>query len=302
MNTGSAFSQYIEGGTGRGYIGTSNSLISAGLTGFCVRGESAINFSIAGSNAATIDASGNLLVGASIGANTAGFTNKLYIESSVPAITLKNTGGGHYSLGLTDANTFGLWDNTSSTYRWLVDASGNLLVGTTSTINGGLGVFSKPNGNQIVVNSENSNGGSIDWTSGGSLAARIGGLTTNPAVAFQVQTNGSGGVQLSSGATAWAAMSDERLKDIIEPITNAVDKVSTLRAVIGKYKVDEADKRRAFLIAQDVLAVLPEATSMSTISLDDPEEYLAVQYTEVIPLLVAAIKELTARIETLEGA
>jgi len=183
-----------------------------------------------------------------------------------------------------------------------IDPLGNLLVGASSTINGGLGVFSKPNGNQLVVNSENANGGSIDWALAGSLAARIGGITSNPSSNFQVQTNGSGGVQLPAGATAWAAMSDERLKDIIEPITNAVDKVSTLRAVIGKYKVDEADKRRAFLIAQDVLAVLPEATSMSTISLDDPEEYLAVQYTEVIPLLVAAIKELTARIETLEGA
>ena len=184
----------------------------------------------------------------------------------------------------------------------VIDTSGNLLVGTTSTINGGLGVFSKPNSNQLVVNSSNSNGGSIEWALGGSLAARIGGLTSNPSSNFQVQTNGSGGVQLPAGATAWAAMSDERLKDIIEPITNAVDKVSTLRAVIGRYKVDETDKRRAFLIAQDVLAVLPEATSMSTISLDDPEEYLAVQYTEVIPLLVAAIKELTARIEALEGA
>jgi len=187
-------------------------------------------------------------------------------------------------------------------YSALIDASGNLLVGTSSTINSGLGVFSKSNGNQLVIDSANSNGGSLDFCTGGAASASIGGLTTNTSYALQVQTGGSGGVQLNVGATAWAAMSDERLKDIIEPITEATAKVSTLRAVIGRYKTDDEKKRRAFLIAQDVLAVLPEATSVSTIALDDPEEYLAVQYTEVIPLLVAAIKELIARIEALEGA
>ena len=60
MNSGSAISQYIEAGTSRGYIGTSNSLVSAGLTSMCFRGESGIILSIAGSQAVVIDASGNL--------------------------------------------------------------------------------------------------------------------------------------------------------------------------------------------------------------------------------------------------
>ena len=119
---------------------------------------------------------------------------------------------------------------------------------------------------------------------------------------------GSNGVRLALGGTSWASDSDERVKDIIEPITNAAEKVSTLRAVIGKYKTDEEGTRRAFLIAQDVQAVLPEAVF-------DEQGTLMLAYTDTIPLLVAAIKEqqdmialqseiinsLKTRIEALEG-
>jgi len=114
----------------------------------------------------------------------------------------------------------------------------------------------------------------------------------------------SNGVQLATGGTSWAAISDERLKDIIEPISNAVEKVSSLRTVIGKYKTDDADVRRPFLIAQDVQSVLPEA--LSTIKLppesDDETEYLGVSYTDIIPLLVAAIKDLKTELDEYKQA
>ena len=95
--------------------------------------------------------------------------------------------------------------------------------------------------------------------------------------------------------SSWAAISDERKKDIIEPITGAVQKVAALRAVIGKYKTDPENTRRSFLIAQDVQAVLPEAVDST-----NPEN-LGLQYTDTIPLLVAAIKEQQAIIEQLKA-
>lgn len=111
---------------------------------------------------------------------------------------------------------------------------------------------------------------------------------------FYIENNGSG-VYLADGGTSWTNTSDERFKDIIEPITDAASKVSSLRAVIGKFKTDAKDKRRSFLIAQDILAVLPEA-----VDANNPEQ-LGVSYTDVIPLLVAAIKELTDRVSQLEN-
>jgi hypothetical protein len=120
---------------------------------------------------------------------------------------------------------------------------------------------------------------------------------------FYIANSGTG-VQLAAGGTSWSALSDERVKDIIEPITDAANKVSTLRAVIGKYKTDEEGTRRSFLIAQDVQAVLPEAV----VAGEDETGTLSIAYTDTIPLLVAAIQEqqaiitdLKARIEALEN-
>jgi hypothetical protein len=113
---------------------------------------------------------------------------------------------------------------------------------------------------------------------------------------FYIANSGIG-VYLANGGTSWSAQSDERTKDIIEPIIDATNKVSTLRAVIGKYKTDKEGVRRAFLIAQDVQAVLPEAVNTQGNGVDT----LGLQYTDVIPLLVAAIKEQQAIITQLQA-
>jgi hypothetical protein len=113
---------------------------------------------------------------------------------------------------------------------------------------------------------------------------------------FYVSTSGTG-VSLASGATSWGTVSDERQKDIIEPIADAVSKVLSLRSVIGKYKADADGTRRSFLIAQDVQAALPEAIDVG----EDEANTLSVKYTEVIPLLVAAIKELKAEVDSLKA-
>jgi hypothetical protein len=142
----------------------------------------------------------------------------------------------------------------------------------------------------------------IKATSGGTKFI-AGPLTSSADNFFVINANGDG-VYLASGATSWTANSDERTKNIIEPIVDASNKVATLRAVIGRYKTDAENIRRSFLIAQDVQAVLPEAINVQ----DDEAHTLGLQYTDVIPLLVAAIKEqreqiiaLEARLEALEA-
>ena len=108
---------------------------------------------------------------------------------------------------------------------------------------------------------------------------------------------GSGGVDLTSGATSWASASDMRVKveSELEPITDALTKVSSLRSVIGRYIADPPDRRRAFLIGQEVQAVLPEAVT------EGPDGILSLAYTETIPLLVAALNEGFVRIMALEA-
>lgn len=224
----------------------------------------------------------------------------------------------------TDANTgifFPAADtvaaSTGGTERMRIDSSGNWLVGTTSlsTISGEAAAKAQVAGNFIVgnavaatnitmtLNGVVSKAARIAFAESGSIKWLVGNGAASENGVFEVYSNTTGtGVQLARNATSWAAGSDERIKDIIEPITDAATKVATLRAVIGKYKTDEVGMRRSFLIAQDVQAVLPEAVD------DTNPEKLGVRYTEVIPLLVAAIKEqqtlitiLTDRITALEA-
>jgi hypothetical protein len=116
----------------------------------------------------------------------------------------------------------------------------------------------------------------------------------------------SGGVYLSSGATSWTANSDERLKDINGEIENAVEKLLTLRTVNFSWKSDESKKENLGLIAQDVEKQFPQLIDKGELGKTgeeeqtDKTEYLGVRYQELIPVLVAAIKELKAEIEILK--
>jgi hypothetical protein len=107
---------------------------------------------------------------------------------------------------------------------------------------------------------------------------------------IEVTGDGTNGVFLLYGSNSWGSMSDERLKDINSLITDAVPSVMSLRAVKYNWKSDATKQSRVGLIAQDIQAVLPEAVDVN----NDEMKTISVKYTEVIPLLVAAIQELSA--------
>ena len=236
--------------------------------------------------------------GLGIGGSPTGVA-KLYAKSG--AVTLGaviETGGASSLLSFADVGTssytrvqIGSVGNTlvgiiNGTQAMTLDASGNLLVGdTTSPLASRLSLFTtfaQPDG--IVIRNTGATAG-LYWRFG----------AVNNSNTLFVMNASSVGVTMADGASAWSSVSDERLKDIIEPISNAVAKVGSLRSVIGKYKSDSEGTRRSFLIAQDVKSVLPEAVDSTDI------ESLGLRYTEVIPLLVSAIQELTARVQTLEA-
>ena len=88
-------------------------------------------------------------------------------------------------------------------------------------------------------------------------------------------------------------------------ITNATDKINTLTKV-GKFKRKQYDKENNKitdpssskehygLSAQEVEAILPELIN------EDVNGIKGMSYTELVPLLIKSIQELSARIKTLE--
>ena len=139
--------------------------------------------------------------------------------------------------------------------------------------------------------------------SGGTAArsVRLDGFQDEIYVAWSNGNTDNNTIKYAYGGTAWVNSSDETLKDIIEPISDAANKVCTLRAVIGKFKNEEEGARHPFLIAQDVQAVLPEAVYVNKSRVEGEPDTLGVGYTDTIPLLVAAIKEQQAMIEELKA-
>jgi hypothetical protein len=235
-------------------------------------------------------------------------------------ISALNTDGGSAATALTFWTYNGSGSSGGVTERARIDSGGNLLVGTTSVQSSAKVSIS---GNEsssadaafITLKGEGENIGWINYDNAFGTMVRLtgtkqGGSNLADEGYFSVRTARdtvlTGGVFIQDGGTSWSAISDERQKTDLKPIENAANKVATLRAVTGRYLTDDAAMSRAFLIAQDVQKVLPEAVVETE---QDGVSALGLSYTEVIPLLVAAIKEqqaiitaLTARVEALEGA
>jgi hypothetical protein len=104
--------------------------------------------------------------------------------------------------------------------------------------------------------------------------------------------NDNGSFTATGNITAY---SDRRVKAQFEPITDALVKVQQLHGqTYIRTDMDDANRRYAGLIAQDVEAVLPEAVS-------EVEDHLALDYSGTIGLLVEAIKELKQEVNDLKA-
>ena len=109
------------------------------------------------------------------------------------------------------------------------------------------------------------------------------------------------GILVSNGEiTAFA--SDDRLKTNKVNIGNAVDKVKSLNGFtfnfneIGESLGFDTKVSYAGVSAQEVQKVLPEAVAKRA---DD--EYLTVKYEKLVPLLLEAVKELSAEVDQLKS-
>ena len=271
----------------------------------------------------TIDVNGNV----GIGTSSPGYKFQVNGTSGTPQMQIQTASGGAFLQfnGYDSANAYCMLGGSSATggvfgtqsnipvafytnniERMRIDSSGSIMAGTT-TARGRLHLVEMSMGSPVSSNGwttkaaitlSGNYGGSLTLIDGsGGYNIRCDDFGNDLYIQGGATSGGvAGGVYLNNYATSWSSASDENMKDIIEPITSGLDKVLTLRAVIGKYKNEEEGKRHPFLIAQDVQAVLPEAVSV--MNKGSENECLGLSYTDVIPLLVASIKELKAIIDT----
>lgn len=171
------------------------------------------------------------------------------------------------------------------------------VTGTLPVTNGGTGQTTYTDGQLLIGNS-----------SGNTLTKST--LTAGTNVAI---TNGNGSItvgltstvtvgELRSTGNVTAYYSDERLKTRLGPIESPLEMVSSLSGFY--YEANETAQalgyekvREVGVSAQEVAAILPEVVAEAPI---DPQ-YLTVRYERLVPLLIEAIKELKAKVETLEA-
>ena len=122
-------------------------------------------------------------------------------------------------------------------------------------------------------------------------------LTTSSPTFAGLTINGA--ITATGDITAYYT-SDERLKENIQPITNALSKVETISGNEYNWKegFDEIHTKKGNdvgVIAQEIQKILPQAV------IERDNGYLGVSYEKIIPLLIESIKELSAKVKELEN-
>jgi hypothetical protein len=227
-------------------------------------------------------------------------------------LTINYSTGEYKSYCGVSGNGFFQTFYTNGTERMRITAAGNVGIGTSSPTSllhvKGSGNY---NGLIRIDNSTAIGGGILDIFQNGVASGFFGArgaalgntardLTLYAVAGLGIYTytnDGVSGPYVTSGGTSWTSSSDERLKTIKNIIPNAVDSILQLRAVIHTWKYDNEQKEHLGLIAQDIQKVYPQIV----VENDDDIKTLGVNYTELIPVLVKAIQELSAKIDILEN-
>jgi len=118
-----------------------------------------------------------------------------------------------------------------------------------------------------------------------------------------INGNGTVGTVTTSGsATAYNTSSDYRLKENIVAMSGATERLKQLNPSRFNFIAD-ADTTVDGFLAHEVADVVPEAISgtKDAVDADGNPEYQGIDQSKLVPLLVATIQELEARITQLEN-
>jgi hypothetical protein len=294
------------------------------------------DFRIANSSVARIDSSGNLLVGTT-SSNTGIDTGntKLFVVApnssfgaAITAVadssgrTIRLTDQARSIQAAIDASSSGLSIGTNSVHdlRFLtsgtekarIDTSGNLLVGTTSS-SSKLQITTSANQNAIDIRAS-----SASYTQTGVQVLIDRNTTNNSFYAFTYYNVGRGDysfVVADSGNVrntnnSYGALSDVKLKENISDATPKLEKLNQVRVV--NYNLIGETQKQIGVIAQELEKIFPsmieefpdrdaEGNNLGTTT-------KGVKYSVFVPMLIKAIQEqqaiiesLTTRITALEG-
>jgi hypothetical protein len=127
-------------------------------------------------------------------------------------------------------------------------------------------------------------------TNGSGVTSTIGTITTT----------GSGA---STTGVAYNTTSDYRLKTNIEPLTDALARLLQIPAHRFNWLADPNGQKVDGFLAHEAQAVVPESVTgtKDAVDADGKPIYQGIDQSKLVPLLVAAVQELAARVAALEA-
>jgi hypothetical protein len=307
-----------SGGSGSGTVsaGTAGQLATYAASGTTVSGLSITQGSVlfAGASNAVAQDNANLFwddTNNRLGIGTSSPTDPIDIRATSVSMSLFSTTSGNsalFSMGnSTDAIGCLLYSSgyefrlsqssanaaskitfyTQNAYAMGIDGSGNLLVGSTTSGTG------TPSGFSLNV----AGGGSF-ITVGHSSGVGSG----QPYAVFGYNGTPIGSIaQSGTSGVLYNTSSDYRLKENVQPISNASAKIKFLNPVTYNWKSDGSDGEG--FIAHELQVIIPHAVSGEKDAIDEDGNIKpqGVDYSRLTPMLTAALKEALEKIDALEA-
>ena len=249
--------------------------------------------------AMTLDASGNLLVGTT---SSDGSRLRVYgtyqtlgdgaYEGLIGKASTIVSGGGAGQFAIRSASDL-LFATNGNSERARITSSGDLLVGTNDaalTTGNGIKLLAGTGaGENVVINasaSTNATEGFMMYSTGAG------------AYRFYVQWDG----KINATSTTIAAISDERLKENIRNLDFGLAEILSLKPRRFDWKEGKGQnvKNAVGFIAQEFETVFPASVGMTKAG-EDGVEYKSICHEELIPTLVKAIQELKAEVDSLKA-
>ena len=189
------------------------------------------------------------------------------------------------------ASTNPLYFVTANAVKMTLDASGNFLVARTSA---GL-----TNGTGVTIGQA-----SIGMQTEGNAAQIVVNRTTSDGTIVDIRRNNVivGTIAVTTTATAYNTSSDYRLKEAAQPIVGGLARVNALKPSIYNWKANGSAGEG--FIAHELAEVVPLAVTgdKDAVDADGKPTYQGVDLSKLVPILVAAIQELTAEVNALKNA
>lgn len=173
--------------------------------------------------------------------------------------------------------------------RMRIDTSGNLLVGRTSSSYGGLITAQFTAQTQVGL----------------TLVDTYTSYSGTNYVVFVNSSGGTAGTIAHNGATtvAYNTSSDYRMKENVQPMTGALNKVALLKPVTYKWKEEFGGEDGQGFIAHELADICPQAVSgeKDAVNEDGSIKAQGIDTSFLVATLTAAIQEQQAQIEELKA-